>query len=72
MVINYGDLLLDEPEFNNSKEKAFYAWSYYQQGKESVAIEKFEELDIQFTNYENRIEYINFLIHTNKNDLAKE
>ncbi len=71
-VTQYGLQLVNDREFKSSAEKSMYAWSFSEIGNQEKAIEVFEELDIQFSNYQGRIDYIHFLIHTENHLQARE
>ncbi len=71
-VIKYGDQLVDVKEFKNSEEKTAYAWSYFRIGNTEKANKIFNEMNTQFSNYPNRIEYIYFLRESENHDTAKQ
>lgn len=70
-AINYGNLLTGNKEFLNSEEKTAFAWSHSKLGDTEKAEEIFREMDIQFSNYPNRIEYIYFLEESGNNTAAR-
>lgn len=71
-VTQYGSRLIDDREFKSSEENSMYAWSLSEIGNQEKAIEVFEELDIQFSNYQSRVDYIQFLIHIEYHSQARE
>ncbi len=71
-VVKYGRQLSKVKEFAHSNEKRAYAWSLFRLGKTDESQGVFEEMDLQFANYQNRLEYVYFLEEANKVDQAKE
>ena len=71
-VVKYGKQLKSVKEFANSNEKTAYAWSLFRLGKESESQQVFDEMDVQFANYQNRLEYVYFLQEADRNSEAKE
>ncbi len=71
-VLKYGNKMIQDKSFNNSEEKIYLAWSCYELGKEKEAEEHFQESDIRFTNYSQRLEYALFLEKIGNADKAKE
>ena len=71
-VVKYGKELSAVKEFSNSKEKTAYAWSLYRVGNEAESKKVFEEMDLQFANYQHRLEYVYFLQDSNRISEAKE
>jgi len=71
-AITFGICIKRDREFNKSEEKIALAWSYHHTGNQSKARELFSEMDIQFVNYKNRIEFIKFLIEIADSKRAQE
>ena len=71
-TITFGICIKRDREFNKSEEKIALAWSYHHTGNQSKARELFSEMDIQFVNYKNRIEFIKFLIEIADSKRAQE
>jgi len=61
MAIVFGDRLMGDVSFKKSEEKIFYAWSLFEENKLELAEKTFKEMDVNFSNYPQRIEYIKFL-----------
>ncbi|MFT4535077.1 MAG: hypothetical protein ACJA1A_001281 [Saprospiraceae bacterium] len=70
-VIEFGEKIKHKKEFENSNEKAAYAWALHFENRNEEALKNFEELNISFSNYESRLEYARFLQVIDKGDLAK-
>lgn len=66
-----GEKLEREKTFQNSEEKAAYAWSLYFLDQADKAEATFEALDVQFANFEQRLEYCRFLIKLGRAKEAK-
>ena len=71
-VIEYAQRLGDDPVFQKSEERTAYAWALFNTGNTQKAEETFKAMDHQFSNYNQRLEYCNFLIAENKPGEAKE
>ncbi|MBL4755785.1 MAG: hypothetical protein JKY52_19605, partial [Flavobacteriales bacterium] len=63
-AVSYGDLLAHDLTFSKSEVKASYAWALFETKKRDLAEKAFEEMDIQFTNYPQRLKYCQFLHRT--------
>lgn len=71
-AIQIGNRLNKEKYFQNSMEKAYYAWSYFELHDDAKAEALFQEANIPNTNYYQRKEFAKFLIEINKNEEAQE
>ncbi len=71
-AIDYGSKIKDTTAFNKSDEKVAYAWSFFYIKNDKKANELFEEMNIRFGNYPNRLEYAKFLKLTERPEEAKE
>lgn len=60
-VVTYGEKLKSDKAFNASEEKIALAWSYSHLGGDDLAEKVFEETNVRFTNYVQRLEYSRFL-----------
>jgi len=69
-VIKYGDQIKNEKTFNTSEGKVALAWSYFNLGKFEEAKKTFEEMDIRFSNYPQRLQFAKFLNDQGQSDLA--
>lgn len=69
-VIEYSQKILHKREFNDSMQKTYLAWSYYEVGKKEEALKHFEEGDSRYSNYEHRLEYARFLDQTGNHEQA--
>jgi len=69
-AVSYGDLLSNDRTFAKSVVKASYAWALFEMKKTDLAEKAFEEMDIQFTNYPQRLEYSRFLHQTDQTEDA--
>jgi hypothetical protein len=56
-AIKYGDKANQDKEFFKSEEKSAYAWSLYETGEIERAEKCFQDMNISFTNYSQRVEY---------------
>ncbi len=63
-VLEHGKLITDKKEFLNSPQRIAFAWSSYHLGEIEQANKIFSNMDTQFSNYENRLEYSYFLQDT--------
>lgn len=70
-VVTYGKILKYDKLFMHSQEHTAFAWSYYYTGDTATAEKEFTLMDIKFTNYDNRMEYISFLMEIGKTEQAK-
>lgn len=71
-VIKFGQQILYENDFKKTEEKVALAWAFHEKGNDSEADKHFEEADIRFSNYSQRLEYAKYLEIKGKPDLAKE
>lgn len=60
-AIEYGERIKPDNIFNTSEEKIALAWSYYNIGKLQKAEDCFKEMNLRFSNYSQRIQYVYFL-----------
>jgi len=67
-VVKYGSQLIGVKEFKNSEEMTAYAWATYKVGNVEKAESLFLQMDISYSNYENRLEYAYFLQETGRRD----
>jgi hypothetical protein len=67
-----GLALESNPKFNSWEEKIGYAWALYQLHKDEKAEKTFQEMDLQFSHYRQKLEYCKFLKITNQKAKAKE
>jgi hypothetical protein len=65
-TVAYGEELESEKRFQQSEERAAYAWALHHTGKTERAEKVFQQMDSTFTNYRQRIEYCKFLMATNR------
>ena len=63
-AINYGNKIINEPEFKHSDEMTAYAWALHKTGQTAEAEEIFDKMDVNYCNYKNRLEYCYFLEET--------
>ena len=70
-VLEYGKLLTDKKEFINSPQRIAFAWSSYHLGEIDEANKIFSNMDTQYSNYGNRLEYSYFLQDTKGDDHAQ-
>ena len=68
-AVYYGDLLVSDKPFSESEDKIAYAWSQYKLGQTELAKQSFESMDHRYSNYPQRLEYIEFLF---ENDQAED
>lgn len=71
-AVSYGERLKDAPEFAKAAEKIGLAWAYYYEKQVESAKATFEEMDLPFSNYKNRLEYCKFLLEIEQPTAAKE
>jgi len=60
IVIAYGSRINGEKGFEKSPQKLALAWSYYHLGMQAEAERCFEEMNIQFMNYDQRNDFASF------------
>ncbi len=60
-VVEIAEQIKDEKLFQTSKAKIGYAWALNEIGNIEKASSVFQEMEIDFSNYEQRYEYIRFL-----------
>ena len=70
-TISYGNQLEKDYGFKYSQERIAYAWALYFENKKEEAEQQFEAMDIQYTNYQHRMEYCKMLIKENRQEGAK-
>lgn len=71
-VIEHGNVIVGDKSFKNSNEKAAFAWSFYEIGDNDKAGAIFRELDVRFSNYNQRLEYAKYLKVSGNAVLAKD
>ena len=71
-VIALGNQILEDPLFKKSEEKIMYAWSLHYQGDSIPAEIIFKEMDINYSNYVHRLEYVKFLNINDRNPESKK
>ncbi len=71
-TVLYGGELEREKVFKNSVERVSYAWALHKLGKNDLAEATFKDMDKQFTNYLQRVEYAKFLMATNQLKVLRE
>lgn len=71
-TVQFGERIKQDRDFNKSEEKIALAWSYHHLGDSPKAESLFAEMNVQFSNYKSRVDFIQFLIETNNNQKAKE
>ncbi len=69
-AVKYGKLIRNEKIFGNSKEKIALAWSYYHLGRNDEAEACFEEMNLQFMNYEQRHEFATYYVQIDEQEKA--
>ncbi|MDH5381031.1 MAG: hypothetical protein OEW75_09265 [Cyclobacteriaceae bacterium] len=69
-AIYYGDLVKSNKDFLKSEIKICYALSLFKTNQSDLAEKIFEEMDSQFSNYPQRMEYAKFLHKTGKKSEA--
>ena len=72
MVIEYAQKIIDKKEFKLSKNQFLYALALEKIGKLDEAEENLKQINIRYSNYEERVFLGNFLLRRDKEDLAKE
>lgn len=72
IVIAVGENLLDDKRFFKSTQAVAVAWSLHYEKRSNSAQEIFERLDVSFSNYEQRLEYVLFLEETKQSDLKEK
>lgn len=72
VIIDYVKPIENEKIFQNSEERIAYAWALFNTGAHRKAEEVFQAMDHQFTNYEHRLEYANFLLQENRRNEARD
>lgn len=71
-VIEQSSKIKKLKEFQNSEEKIALAWSYYFEGDKDLANKTFQEMDVRFSNYLHRVEYVKFLNEIKNEEKGKE
>ena len=69
-TIQLGEKLNIEKYFQNSIEKTFFAWAYFELHDDEKAEALFKEMNIANTNYYHRKEYAKFLIEIERHEDA--
>lgn len=70
-TIAFGKKLEQYKFFDNSKEKTYYAWSYFELNDDEMAEKIFLEMNIENTNFYHRKEYAKFLMEVDRHDEGK-
>jgi hypothetical protein len=70
-VIELAQNLQRQPDFKKSQAQFIYGMALARVGKVSEAEKQLEQLDLPYSNYNERLAYINFLIGHNKTEMAK-
>ena len=70
-VLQLAEKLKADINWHKSGERVAYAYSLYRLGNESEALAEFEDMDVQYSNYEQRMEYALFLGEKGERDAAK-
>jgi len=65
-VVKYGEQLSSTKEYKNSRQKMAVAWSHFHLSDNHSAEKVFVEMNINFSNYEGRLEYAHFLYQVDK------
>ncbi len=71
-AIECGQKLLQEKSFHQDETRVAFAWSLHYAGHVEEAEANFTAIDLQFTNFTQRVEFCKFLIETKRLDEAKE
>ncbi len=71
-VIEFAQRIIDKKEFKLSKTQFFYVISLEKIGRLDEAEENLNQMNIRYSNYEERVFLGHFLLRRNKEDLAKE
>lgn len=71
-AVQLGNLVIEDEEFQNSDEMVAYAWALYKRDQINLANEVFEKMDLSYSNYKQRLEYVVFLKEAKGNKIAKE
>jgi len=71
-AIEHGSDLESNPAFAKSESRVVYAWSLFMLGNVKEAKSHFSSFDLQFENYEHRLEYAKFLMQNREERSAKE
>ncbi len=70
-TIAFGKKLEGYRFFKDSKEKAYYAWSYFELKDDENAEKIFEELNVANSNHYHRLEFAKFLIEVDRHEEAE-
>lgn len=70
-AITYAKNIVDVKEFQNSNEMAAYAWALYRVDNIEEAKGVFEQLNVRFANYSQRLEYAYFLQESGQDQDAR-
>ena len=71
-VINYSERILDKPEFKKTHFQFLYGLALENVNRLEEAETNLMQIDISFSNYEERLYLVNFLLKLNKKDKADE
>ncbi|MEM9888597.1 MAG: hypothetical protein AAF849_22060 [Bacteroidota bacterium] len=71
-AIQYGERIQEDKAFRQSRERLALAWSYVHNGQIEQAEQHFREMDIRFSNYEQRLDYAKFLHAHERSKEAKQ
>jgi hypothetical protein len=67
-TIAFGKKLEQYRFFESSKEKTYYAWSYFELSDDAMAEKIFQEMNIENTNFYHRKEFAKFLMEVDRHD----